>query len=56
MRTVHSSPQALWVSGQIQSPTRISVSDLGNYGTEGQDPLQNIPPHSFNALIMFALS
>ena len=35
MRTVHSSPQALWVSGQIQDPTVISVSDLGNYGTEG---------------------
>jgi hypothetical protein len=35
VRTVHSSPQALWVSGQIQSPTGISVSDLGNYGTEG---------------------
>ena len=35
MRTVHSSPQALWVSEQIQSPTGISVSDLGNYGTKG---------------------
>ena len=35
MRTVHSSPQALWVSGQTQSSTGISVSDLGIYGTEG---------------------
>jgi len=35
MRTVHSSNRPLWVSGQLQHPTGISVSNLEHYGTEG---------------------
>ena len=60
VRTIHTSPRHLWMSGQLQNPVGINtdVEDLTNYGVEGvvqdvQDnedtrPVMDPPPFSLD--------